>query len=274
MELACGDNIIDHEAHIGNGQSKAQTLYRSFTGNTRIGHLQGIDADDLSIAVDKRPAGVAVIEGRRGLQHGEGSVLHLNIAVDGRDDALRQRAPQFNTQGVTNGVHIVAHHGQFTVAKLGGDEAVGILCLQHRDILLGTVAHQQGIESLPRIQRDPAAVASCDDMGVGDDVAIFTHNDARSHGSTVKLLRHHQHGGGVTFGIDLLDGQLLTLLPQYFYAGVGIIGVTGNVGAVVGENVHNAAGLAVLVPVLGGSIAYIPQHKGQHDHHNDQRHKA
>ena len=74
---------------------------------------------------------------------------------------------------------------------------MGIHSLQHRNILLGAVAHQKGIEGLPRIQRDPAAVAAGDDMGVGDDVAILTHNDARSHGSAVKLLCHHQHRGGI-----------------------------------------------------------------------------
>ena len=75
------------------------------------------------------------------LQHRKSGILHLNIAVDGGDNALRQRAPQFNAQRITDGVHIITHHRQLTVAKLSRDKTVGILDLQYRNIFLGTVGN-------------------------------------------------------------------------------------------------------------------------------------
>ena len=86
-------------------------------------------------------------------------------------------------------------------------------------------------------------------MGVGDDVPIGGHDDAGTHAGVLALVRHHQHRGGVHLCVDILNGQLLAagLLTDEGHARLSLD--TGDGGLFRLENIHDAAGVAVAVPV-------------------------
>jgi hypothetical protein len=72
--------IADEVLHVPRGNSKAECFAAT---NTHVG-----DADDLALGVEERPARVARIDWRIGLDVGQ----TIEVSLRGRDDALRQRA--------------------------------------------------------------------------------------------------------------------------------------------------------------------------------------
>lgn len=111
-------------------------------GEAGVAHFHGVDADDLPIAVDEGAAGVAVIQGGVGLDHGHGAALHLHLTVDGGDDAVGEGPPQLYAQGVADGVHRVTHRQQVGVAELRRRQGIVRNGPQHRQILVLIIAHQ------------------------------------------------------------------------------------------------------------------------------------
>ena len=276
MERAGGQNVVDDRHRPACGHGEAQPLHG---GGLRISkavaHLHGVDADDLPVLVDQRAAGVAVVQRRRGLEHGHGLAVHGHAAVDGGDDALGQRAPQLHAQRVADGVHGVAHPALIAVAQHGGGQILRVHRLQHRQILGGVEAHQLRLV-LPRIgQRHKDGLSVGDHMGVGDDVAVLRQDDAGADAGLLAHLGHHQNGGRVHRGVHLLDGELFLRRVLAVEADGGVDIRPGYGGDVPAEDVHDAAGvLAAVIAAVRRLAASQGGHNGhaQHRAHQHRQH--
>ena len=111
-DIALLDQLVDDGLGRIDRDGEADALDRRGRG-IEVAHLHRIDADDLPVAVDERPAGIAVIERGIGLDQVHRAVVDCQIAVDGRDDAVGHRAAQRHAQRVADGDNAVAdlQHG-------------------------------------------------------------------------------------------------------------------------------------------------------------------
>ena len=103
--IALGDDLIYDFLHLGAGNGKAKPLHTGSVGESA--DFDGVDADDLTVAVDQRPAGIAGVQGGVGLDQGHGSAVDLHIPVDGGDDAVGIGTPEFHSQRIADGNHRV-----------------------------------------------------------------------------------------------------------------------------------------------------------------------
>ena len=111
-------------------------------------------------------------------------------------------------------------------------------------------------------------------MGVGDHIAVGAHNHAGPHRGALTLFGHHQNGGGIHLGVDLLSCQLLAVTAgDGQLPGGGVICVPRYRGVAVRENVDDAAGVAV-IRLCFLRLAAPTKYRGQHQHHDHQRHDA
>ena len=112
-------------------------------------------------------------------------------------------------------------------------------------------------------------------MGVGDHIAVGGHDDAGADGGTVPLLGHHQHGGGIHLGIDLLGRQLRAMAAGDGQLHRRIVVVhPGDGGVVVGKDVHDAAGVVVFAVIGAAVVLGLAQDGEQHHDHCHHRHDA
>ena len=208
------------------------------------------------------------------MQDGQGAAVQLHVPVDGGDDSLRQGTPQLNAQRVADGIDRIAYHRQLAVAKFGHREILRLHQLQHGDILVSVIAHQLGVVIHAVGQHHPAGGAAGDHMGVGNNIAVGAHDHAGTHRGALTLFGHHQYGGGIHLGIDLLRRQFLAVaggngqLPRRV-----VIGVPRDGSRAVRENVDDAAGI-IVIRLRFLRLAALAKYRGQHQHHDHQHHDA
>ena len=80
-EFADREDVVDHKGHEVGGQGEPQTLHGGLAFADLLAELHGVDADDLAPVIDEGAAGVAVVEGGGGLQHGVGVAVHHHLAL-------------------------------------------------------------------------------------------------------------------------------------------------------------------------------------------------
>ena len=208
MHLAVGDQVIDHIGGRGDGNGKAETLHARGGGRA---HLHRVDADDLSVHVDERAAGVAVVERGVRLNERHRHAVDVHVAVDGGDDAVGQCAAQLHAERVANGVHRIADGQRVRVAEFRGGKAAG-RDLDDSEVLFFVKSQKARTVILTRVEHDVALRAARDDVGVREDEAILGEDDARAdHGAAVAITREHRDGGGIDFLVNFLDRQRLAV---------------------------------------------------------------
>ena len=122
-----------------------------------------IDADDLAVHVEHRPAGIAPVDRGVGLQEivvGAG----LDVALAGREDARGDAAAE--TERIADRQHPIADPRGVAVAPGGGGQRLVGLDLQQRDIGLGVAPDELGLQIGVVVQNDG------DLVGVGDHVIV------------------------------------------------------------------------------------------------------
>src|SRR6056297_2054741 len=135
----------------------------------------GVDADDLATGVDQRPAGVARVDRRVGLDHVDlRSLLGAEGAVERADDAGGHRT--IEAEGRSDG------DGGLTdperVLGVGRDREVVAGYLHDRDVRHPVRAEYLPAHPLTVGERDHHLGAVTDDMRVGDDVTLGGVDDA------------------------------------------------------------------------------------------------
>ena len=163
--IALGDDLIHDFLHLGAGNGEAKPLNTGSVGESA--DFDGVDADDLTVAVDERPAGIAGVQGGVGLNQGHGAAVDLHIPVDGGDDAVGIGAPEFHPQRIADGHHRIAYPQGFGIAELGGGQVLGIN-VQHRQIGHRVIAYGLGGESPVIGKEHRNFLGTADDVVIGD----------------------------------------------------------------------------------------------------------
>ena len=208
MYLAVGNQVIDHIRSRGDGNGKAEALHARGGGRA---HLHRVDTDDLSVHIDERAAGVAVVERGVRLNERHRHAVDVHVAVDGGDDAVGQCAAQLHAERVANGVHRIADRQRVRVAEFRGGKAAG-RDLDDGEVLFFVEPQKARTVILTRVEHDVALRAARDDVGVREDEAILGEDDARAdHGAAVAIAGEHRDGGGIDFLVNFLDRQRLAV---------------------------------------------------------------
>ena len=134
-----------------------------------------VHADHFAVHVEGRAAGIAAVHRRVDLQEvvvGAGA----DVAAFRRDDAGGHRAAE--AERIADREHPLPD-----LRGLGGEghilEAVAF-DLQQRDVGALVLADQLGVELAAVIHHDRVARAVCDDMRVGDEIAVIADEEARA----------------------------------------------------------------------------------------------
>src|SRR6185437_4830207 len=125
--LAIPAQLVDHAGSKLRGNGKADA-----DRSTRWRDDRGVDADDLAVHVEQRPAGIAAVDGGVRLDEiviGTG----IDVAVTGRNDAHRDRTAQ--TERIAHGHDPIADTHLAGIAELHRRQLVPLgIDLEHRDI--------------------------------------------------------------------------------------------------------------------------------------------
>ena len=144
-----------------------------------------VDADDLTVHVEQRTAGIALVDGSVSLD-----VIVVGTAVDvavaGRDNARRHRAAQ--PERIADRHHPLADTHLFAVAEFYRLQRLVRLHAQHGDIDLGVLADDFGLQLLAIGEDDRDVVGVADDMIVGDHNAGGIDHEARTQRGRAALL--------------------------------------------------------------------------------------
>ncbi len=192
LVLARGQQDGHHSPQRGRGHSEADALGPLLDGR--------IDADNLAARVQKRPAGVAGIDGRIGLDDVEDVVATVGFQrpAEGTDHSRRQRPVEAERVADGDGpladAYIISGgHGQRLHRRRAGID------VQHGQVVAWVYAHHLGLH-LPVIGED-----DFDFVGIGDDVVVG-HNVAgvvpyeagasalARHGAEEEVHRHDFRG--------------------------------------------------------------------------------
>ena len=136
----------------------------------------GVDADHLAGEVDQRPARVAGVDGRVGLQKPL-ELLPDAAAVLGADDSGRNRGLQ--SERAADGQNPVAYLHTIRIAQLCSWQFFVGVDFNHGEIGVFIRAHQLG--GVPRglaVQLHLNLGGLLDDVIVGEDVAALVHDHA------------------------------------------------------------------------------------------------
>ena len=137
---------------------------------------RGVHPDHLTVHVEQRPAGIALVDRRIGLQ--EIVIGAGQLAPARRDDPGRDREPL--PQRVAHRHHPVTDPHRIAVAKRDEGQRRVAFHLQQRDIRLEIGADQLGLKPLAGKELDLDLIGALDDMVVGDDVTIGRDHKARA----------------------------------------------------------------------------------------------
>ena len=129
---------------------------------------RGIDADDFAVEVEQRAAGIAAIDGGVGL-----NVIvvrpRIDVAVARRNDAGGHRAAE--AERIADGDDPFAQPQLVGIAELHRLERLVGMHAQQREIALGVLADQFGLQLGAVVEDDVDLVGVGDDVIVGDDEA-------------------------------------------------------------------------------------------------------
>ena len=148
----------------------------------------GVDPHDLAGQIDERPARVAGIDGRVGLNER----LILGEPADGsfgrRDDARGHRMVE--AERAADGQHPLADVKLVGISPFGLNLQIG-LDLEDRQVALGVGPHQPCTDIVARTEPDHDLLGVLDDVVIGHDVAFrLVDNHARSQFRALEPRRH------------------------------------------------------------------------------------
>ena len=169
--------------HFVNGGGRDREADADAAAGGREDHR--IHSDDLSAQVERRPAGIAAVDGSVDLDEVRIRTI-THIATDGGDDARGHRIGQ--AERIADGHHPVAHPKLAVVAEFDGGKRLVAFHLDERHIGGGVSADQLGIELAAIRQLHGNLGTVIDDVVVGDDVARLVDDEAGSDADG--FLRH------------------------------------------------------------------------------------
>ena len=136
---------------------------------------RGVDADDLAARVDQRPAAVAEVDGRVGLD----VVVEARVEelpADEADDADRDRV--LVAERVADRAHPLAHPQRRRIADRRDRQARLAVDLDQRDVGVGIGADDARAQRPAVRQLDDDPLGALDDMVVGEDAAVGVDDEA------------------------------------------------------------------------------------------------
>ena len=153
--------------------------------------------------VDQRPARVAGVDGRVGLdqvlpQAGFG----LDAAVLGRDDAEGHARLHAEAERVADGHDGVAHLERVGRPEPGRHQVVAVLHADHRHVLVGKGPDQLGLRGRAVDEHDVEVGGAGDHVVVRDDQAVGAEDEPGSRGGRA-LDRDHRRLGRVEQPLDV-----------------------------------------------------------------------
>jgi hypothetical protein len=162
------------------GHSKAYAERRAALRNDG-----GVDAHHLAVHVEQRPAGIALVDRRVGLDE---LVVwpRFDVAVARRYDAQRHRAAQ--PERVADGHHPVAHHRPVAIAEFDEWQVTTRFDLQHGEVHLVVRSDDLRRQPRPVGEEDVDLLGPLDHVVVGDDEAVLADDEARAEAA--RLLHH------------------------------------------------------------------------------------
>ena len=141
---------------------------------------RGIDADEVALQIDQRPAGISRIDGGVGLNEIV-EITGLDASpCQGRDNPAGHRLA--DAEWVADGQHQIADLDAVRIGELQCREnlAVGFVDLQHREVRFRIVEQQFDRVFPPAIERDVDFVGAIDHVRIGDDHPLGVDDHARS----------------------------------------------------------------------------------------------
>ena len=169
--------VIHHAQHVVDGNGEAEP----FDGHARLrrsGYLRGRNADDIAVHIEQRPAGVAGVDSRVGLQHIDDRSVGVDLGgrriVKNGGHGERQIA-----QRISDGLDCLADLDLVGIADRDGLQAL-CLDLQKRNVVHAVRADDGGGVFLARIELhdDGPLVRIRDDVVIGDDIAVLRQDEA------------------------------------------------------------------------------------------------
>src|SRR5262249_31191399 len=138
----------------------------------------GVDADQFAVDVQERPARVARVDGRVGLDQvlEHGAPRHGDLPAQGADDAVRDGVPP--AVRVADGDHVLADHQIAAGPQRQGGQLLAGLDHQDRQVVGGDVLPGLDVQGGAVVQGDGDLPGAGDDVVAGDDVAALVHDDA------------------------------------------------------------------------------------------------
>ena len=246
-DITLRNDLVHNFLDLGTGNSEAQAFHTGVVG--KGADLHGVDADDLPVAVDQRPAGVAGVQGGVGLDQGHGAAVHVHVPVDGGDDAVGVGAPEGRPQGIADGNHRIAHPQCGGIPKLGGGQ-VGAVDAQHRQVGNVVATNQPGREAAVIGELHGNDVGILYHMGIGHDISVSGEHHPGAGGRTAAALTGDGHHGGDIEGVDILQGHAAAL-GNIVNALGRRLQIHGSVGGGSGNSRRGLSGHGLLRRLLG-----------------------
>ena len=208
-DIAVFNQFVNDGLGDGYGNGEAQT-FDAGRGIVRA-HLHRVDAHDLPVAVDKRAAGVAVVERGIGLNQRHRTVAHRKVPIDGGNNAVCHRAAQLYAERVADGHDRIAHTQLARIAELRRLQAGGVH-FKHCDIARFIAADQHGVILVIVAGQYRDHLCIFNDVVVGDNVAVGGHDDARAAGRARGRGRGDRYDAADHPLVDLLQAERIVLV--------------------------------------------------------------
>ena len=185
--------LVDHFADHIRGHGKANP-----DRPTRGRQDRRVHPDHFTLHVEQRPARVALVNRRIGLQ--EIVIGTAQLAPTGRDDARGDRKAL--PQGVAHRHDPIADAHLVAVAEGNEGQGFGAVHLQQRHVGLQIETDQFSLKGLTTKGFHLDLIGAFNDMVVGDDIAISRDDIARAQ--RFRLL-HRLIGGAAVLIIEILE---------------------------------------------------------------------
>ncbi len=267
LVLELEDDFLSHVRGDGEADADAPAAHAP-------GQDVAVDADDLALHVDERPAGVAPVDGRVGLDEVLVVVVaQAELAALGADDPRRDGV--LHAEGIADGQDPFSDLDLGRVAELGEGGGLGF-DLDQGDVGLGVGPDDLGRIFVSLDGEDLDLLGVLDDVVVGQDVAVGADEEARSlHGRLEFLgplaraaeealpevvaghvVRHAHHGlplDLLAFDLDHGRSDLVRDLDE-IEVGPGLGSLAGEEPVIRGRRIEEAPRFGLLVGEINEDV--------------------
>lgn len=263
----CGsalDDFFNDGIHLIDRNGEPDVVDGRLRGRTAGGVFGVGDADDLSVQVEQRAAGIAGVDGRVSLNQLHGVVLRKrHFSVQGADGAGGQGEGEF-AQRIADGHHFVSHVCVGGLAQCYRLEPGGVN-FQNRYVVIFVVAPHRRLVAFAVVGGNRDGIRPLDHVVVGDDISIGGNDEAGTGSRGLRGVTEHVPGGG--FGGDShrrIHVLGVDLRRRHLFAGIHVFHAHRPVSAVPLQQGSGAGALGNHgTPKAGGTAdECAAQHRG------------